>query len=174
MPKVKIDYSKTVIYKIVCNDLNITDCYVGQTTNFTKRKNQHKSVCSNSHAHAHNRRLYSFIRNNGNWDNWEMIEIEKYPCIDNNEATAKERKWFEQLQATLNYAVPNRSDKEYHEENKEKIETMSKIYREAHKEHKKIYDDGYKQQRKIHRQLNRDELNRKQREYKAKKKEELS
>ena len=34
MPKSNCDYSRTVIYKIVCNDLSITDCYVGHTTEF--------------------------------------------------------------------------------------------------------------------------------------------
>ena len=38
MPKENIDYSKTIIYKIVCKDINIKDCYVGSTTNFTNRK----------------------------------------------------------------------------------------------------------------------------------------
>jgi hypothetical protein len=38
MPKTIIDYSKCVMYKIVCNDLEITDIYVGHTTNFTRRK----------------------------------------------------------------------------------------------------------------------------------------
>ena len=28
MPKVEIDYSNTIIYKITCNDSNITDVYV--------------------------------------------------------------------------------------------------------------------------------------------------
>ena len=46
MPKTNCDYSKTVIYKIVCNDLSITDCYLGHITNFTKRKGQHKSICN--------------------------------------------------------------------------------------------------------------------------------
>jgi len=27
----------------MCNDLNITNCYVGHTTEFRRRKNQHKS-----------------------------------------------------------------------------------------------------------------------------------
>ena len=31
MPKKIIDYSKTIIYKIVCNDLTITEVYVGHT-----------------------------------------------------------------------------------------------------------------------------------------------
>ena len=47
MPKKIIDYSKTIIYKIVCNDLNITDLYIGHTTNFIKRKATHKSNCNN-------------------------------------------------------------------------------------------------------------------------------
>ncbi len=72
MPRTPIDYSKTVIYKIVCNDLSITDCYVGSTTDFTKRKCKHKSLCLKSDM-----KLYSFIRNNGNWENWAMLEIEK-------------------------------------------------------------------------------------------------
>ena len=30
------------------------------------------------------------IRENGDWNNWSMIEIEKYPCNDDNEARARE------------------------------------------------------------------------------------
>jgi hypothetical protein len=36
-----------------------------------------------------------------------MVEIEKYPCKDANEATAKEREWFEALHSSLNTFVPN-------------------------------------------------------------------
>ncbi len=42
MPKVEIDYSTTIIYKITCNDSNVTDKYVGHTTNFVQRKHAHK------------------------------------------------------------------------------------------------------------------------------------
>ena len=35
-----------VMYKIVCNDLNINDCYVGHTTNFNNRKSDHKYNCN--------------------------------------------------------------------------------------------------------------------------------
>jgi hypothetical protein len=34
MPKVDMDYLKTTIYKIVCNDVNVKELYVGSTTNF--------------------------------------------------------------------------------------------------------------------------------------------
>ena len=46
MPKDLIDYSKTVIYKICCLDKSIQDLYIGHTTNFTKRKYQHKVCCN--------------------------------------------------------------------------------------------------------------------------------
>ena len=47
MPRKEINYQKTIIYKIVSKDLNFTDVYVGHTTNFTKRKENHKSDCKN-------------------------------------------------------------------------------------------------------------------------------
>ena len=48
MPKKEInDY---VFYKFVCNDENIKSCYVGSTSNFKARKNQHKNGCLNDLA----------------------------------------------------------------------------------------------------------------------------
>ena len=106
MPRKEIDYSKCIIYKIVCNDFNITELYVGSTTEFTKRKYRHKSNCANSKQKEYNFKVYEFIRNNGDWDNWSMIEIEKYPCSDGNEARARERYWCETLKASLNDRAP--------------------------------------------------------------------
>ena len=48
MPKVEIDYSNTIIYKITCKDPSITDVYVGHTTNFVQRKHCHKQSCNNN------------------------------------------------------------------------------------------------------------------------------
>jgi len=135
MPKKIIDYSKTIIYKIVCNDLNINDVYVGHTTNFTKRKTQHKSNCNNINNKKYNYKIYQTIRENGNFDNWSMIEIEKYPCNDLNEACARERYYYELLNSKLNMVCPYRVDKkeinkEYYKINIDKI----KKYRETNKE----------------------------------------
>ena len=35
-----------------------------------------------------------------------MMEIEKYPCSDGNEARARERHWCETLKASLNDRTP--------------------------------------------------------------------
>ena len=138
MPPKAIDYSRTIIYKIVCNDLKITECYVGHTTEFTKRKYCHKSRCNNPNSKSYNFKVYQMIRANGGWDNWTMVQIEEYCCNNINEAIAKERYWYETLNANLNKQVPNRnhieSVKAYHEENKEKLNEQKKIYRKANKE----------------------------------------
>ena len=140
MPKTNIDYSKVVLYKIVCKDLNITDCYVGHTTNFRRRKFQHKSSSSNE---KNNLKVYEMIRLNGNWENWEMIEIEKYPCSDANEAGARERYWYEFLHANLNCNKPNRTGREYRDDHKEQRKVNQKGYREANKDKiKKYYEDN--------------------------------
>ena len=139
MPRQIIDYLKNVIYKIVCNDLNITECYVGHTTEFIKRKSSHKSTCNNENSIGHKYNVYQFIRENGGWNNWSMIEIEKYPCNDNNEASTRERFWLETLKATLNNNIPSRTVQEYKKEydltNKEKI----KEYRDTRTEKNKLY-----------------------------------
>ena len=51
-----------IIYKIVCNDLNITDCYVGSSINFKRRKGEHKSSCNNPNSKIYNLNVYKFIR----------------------------------------------------------------------------------------------------------------
>ena len=107
MPKQKVDYSNTVIYKIMSNDTTITDCYVGSTTNFIQRKQSHKSTCNSTTHTNYNLKLYRIIREFGGWDEWSMLELEKYPCKDKNEATLRETHWKDLLCSTLNTNNPN-------------------------------------------------------------------
>ena len=65
MPKVPLNYQNTVIYKIVCNDLNIEDVYVGHTTNFTKRKYAHKYSSENQNGIQYENKIYKTIRKYG-------------------------------------------------------------------------------------------------------------
>lgn len=135
MPRKAIDYSRCLMYKIVCNDLSITDIYVGHTTDFTKRKNQHKYECTNPSGNGYEYKVYECIRANGLWENWSMILIEYYPCKSSLEATQRERYWKEQLNATLNTQVPSRTDKEYYTENKDKISEYKKKHYNGNKDH---------------------------------------
>ena len=54
MPKTQMDFNKTQIYKIVCNDLDVKFTYVGHTTNITKRRYQHKFCCNTENDKAYN------------------------------------------------------------------------------------------------------------------------
>ena len=170
MPKVNMDYSKTIIYKIVCNDVNVKDLYVGHTTNFVQRKYNHKSNYNNINSKLYNLYVYKFIRNNGGWDNFSMIIIEKYNCNDRLVASQRERYWVETLNATLNKRIPARFQKEYYEDNKSKIQEQQKIYRETNKskitEQKQNYYENNKlnisEYKKIYYEKNKSEILEKQ------------
>jgi hypothetical protein len=115
MPKKEIDYSASVFYRIVCRDLAITDCYIGHTTNFIKRKHQHKLNCKNESRRDSSYRIYQFIRANGGWDNWDMVMIEQRACENFLEASKVERSFIEEYKATLNSYIPALTKEEYDE-----------------------------------------------------------
>ena len=82
----------------------------------------------------YNLKVYQFIRENGGWDQWEMILIEKYPCDDVDQARARERYWKKELNATLNTNEPGRTQKEWREDNKEILAEKEKQYRKDNKQ----------------------------------------
>ena len=137
MPTKSIDYSKAIIYKIVCNDLDVKDLYIGSTTHFINRKSKHKHACCSPNSKQYNYKLYSFIRDTGGWDNWNMVLVEDYKCNNGNDLRTRERYWYEQLNGTLNKQVPNRSKKQYNQQ-----------YNQQHKEQIKEYNKQYNQQNK--------------------------
>tara|TARA_R110002126_G_scaffold269685_1_gene413408 strand:- start:46 stop:555 length:510 start_codon:yes stop_codon:yes gene_type:complete len=163
MPKLAINYSNTIIYKIVCKDVTITDCYVGQTTNFTQRKYHHTNDCNNYTSKSYDVYVYKFIREHGSWENWDMIEIEKYNAIDKLDALKRERFWIETLQAKLNKCMPTRTPKEHYIENKEEFAKRNKLYRDQNKEqiinNQKKYWEQNKEEINARRRLNRALIN---------------
>ena len=134
------DYSKGFIYKLCCKDVSIKDIYVGSSINFKQRKRGHKGDCNNINLKAYNTYKYQFIRNNGGWDNWDMIEIKKYPCNDKRELETEEDKIMRELNATLNTHKPIKNKieiatykREYGIKNKVEIAEKNKEYREKNK-----------------------------------------
>ena len=127
-------YKNGVIYKIFCKDSAIKDIYIGSTCDLKKRKRHHKSDCNNEKNRGYNYYVYRFIRDNGGWDNFQMIELIKYPCDTKRELELKEREIFELLSATLIKQFPSRTRKEWKEVNIEETNEKSKEYYEANKE----------------------------------------
>jgi len=143
MSNLLANYSKTVIYKIQCKDENVSDIYIGHTTNFKQRNNLHKSNCNIVTSKGYNYKIYKIIRENGGWDNWNMTIIEEYPCENVNQARERERYWIEKESSSLNVSIPNRSKKEYSQIyriiHREEIAEKTKEYRENNKDKIKEY-----------------------------------
>lgn len=141
MPRLPIDYSRTVIYKLCCLDQSINDIYIGNTTNFTKRKNDHKTCCCNENSKEYNFKVYEFIRQHGGWENWQMIQIEEYNCNNKREAEARETYWMKELKSTLN----SRLSFQTAEERKQYLKEYAQ--KEYTKEYQKQYQQQYNQKK---------------------------
>ena len=191
------EYLNTIIYKIVCKDILITECYVGHTTDLINRTYNHIYNCFHINGGKYHYKLYQFVRTNGGWENWEIIEIKKYPCNNLQEAKKEERYWIETLQSKLNQIIPLRTDSEHYYENKEKHLIKCKNYYEEHKEeildyHKNYYKDNkekildyaknYRKEHKEHyneylknyREENKDKIKENRKTYYIEHKEELT
>lgn len=193
------NYQNTIIYVIKCRDDNITEEYIGSTTNFNDRKCQHKNACNNEKNKAYNELKYKFIRDNEGWDNWLMLEVLKYPCNDKNEARMKEEEIRVERKAKLNsikafgaetkreydklYREENKEDiqnyrQQYYEEHRDEIKEQSKIYREEHKyqmfEYHKQYREEHKDKIKQYRDQNKEENKQYCKIYREEHKDEIS
>jgi hypothetical protein len=122
------NYTKAVVYKLCCRNVKISDIYVGSSCNFTKRKWDHKSKCNNENSKDHHSYVYEFIRQNGGFENWDMIIVEKYPTTDKSNLHTRERHWIETLQSTLNKQIPTQTKKEHYVKNIDKIKKTQKEY----------------------------------------------
>jgi hypothetical protein len=139
MPRIPVDYTKTIIYKLVHKeDYDNANIYIGSTTDFTKRKSSHKCSCNNETRIDYNDKKYQYIRDNGGWEEWVMVEIEKYPCNDGNEARAREEYWKYQFNAILNMCKAFRTKEQEKEQkkewNKKDREINKEIYKQKDKE----------------------------------------
>lgn len=139
MPKKPSNYKNCVIYKLVCYDTSITDCYVGATTNFKQRKSYHKNSYINPNNQNHFCPVYIFMRENGGWNNFKMVEIEKFPCETKRQAELREEYWRKELNATLNGQQAFLTDEEKRKKNRESV----KRYSERHPEKIQKYKQDY-------------------------------
>ena len=157
------NYQLSIIYKLCCKDPTITYRYVGSTTNFTRRKCDHKAVCNNPNDKDYNGYKYKIIRDNGGFKNWDMIQIEVVNVNNKRELELKQREYIEILKPSLNKHIVIRTDEErkekhreyikkYREQNKDKIKEYGKKYREENKDKNYEYEKRYSESLKIRRE----------------------
>jgi putative protein kinase ArgK-like GTPase of G3E family len=173
-----VKYEKSIIYKLCCKNPEIKDEYIGSTTNFYRRKTAHKHRCILETCDHYNLFVYKFIRDNGDWENWDMVEVEKYNAIDKNDLHKRERYYIETLKPSLNKSTPTRTKKEWAEDNKERLAEKQKEYYKNNIEKIEKYREDNKEQhsktKKEHYEKNKEKILESQKEYREKNKEKIS
>ena len=188
MPKHAIDYSKTIVYQIRCDELEVGNIYIGSTTDFIKRKSNHKSNCNNEKSKSYNYKIYEIIRNNGGWNNWKMIQVEEYPCENNRQAEEREEYWRKKLNADLNmyrsYITEDEKNeyiKSYYDLNSVSIKEKSKTYyntnrdkvRDRQKEYEKEHAEEIKERKRMYREENKEKFKEISRKYREENREKI-
>lgn len=127
--------SHYIFYKIVCEDCP-DYIYIGSTKSFRSRKNQHKNSCNNIDNKKNNLKIYNKIRENGGWDNWNMIIIDEGNDLTFTQARIKEEELRVKYNANLNSQKAYTANiyKDWYDRNKEKKQTYQKEYRKKKKE----------------------------------------
>lgn len=145
------NYNNTIVYKLCCKDTDITDIYIGSTCNFARRKQQHKSLVKTGNGQS---TCYEFIRQNGGWENWDMVLIKQVSCTNKLEKLRAERECIEELKPTLNKLRPIISldekrethkelKKKWVDENRDYVKDCQQKWRDVHPEyHKKWRNDN--------------------------------
>ena len=138
-------YQNGKIYKLVNTEGTLT--YIGSTTQtLAKRKsNHHESYkCWKNGKSSY---VTSFKIFDVDEENCQIVLLEAYPCDSKIELEKRERHYIETIECINKYR-PTRSDKEYYEDNKEKIQRFQKQYREDNKDKFQVYEKQYREDNK--------------------------
>jgi len=158
------------MYKIMPKNVNLAFSYIGHTTNFNERKKQHtKNITSSSDNKHYNLKLYKTIRDNGGWDAWEMIEIEKFECPTKLHVRMREQELMVEHCVNLNtckafITEEERKKKKQEITNKYRIEN-AELIKEQQKQYKEEHKEIIKEQMRKYRQEHKAEVYEKKKEY---------
>ena len=159
-------YQNGKIYKLV--SAKTDKIYIGSTCNpLYKRLWQHKSASKNLNKCYTSKELVKF-------DDCKIILIEDFACERKEQLTARERYHIEQNKdICVNKIIPTRTNKEYREQNKDKIADQKKEYEQQNKdkiaqrknEYVQQNKDKIAQRKKEYRQQNKDKIAQQKKEY---------
>ena len=89
---------ETYLYMISCKNSRVTERYLGYTTDWEKCLEYHSEAYDyGSNAKS---KLYTFVREHGGWDNWDMTVIETF--LSRGEADIAKMNLLEEYQFKLN------------------------------------------------------------------------
>jgi hypothetical protein len=181
-----MDYSNGKIYMLepTC-EYEEGDVYYGSTaTTLVKRLSNHKSISNKAKS--------KYLIDKYGRDNIKIVLIKMFPCSCKAELSAEEGK-YQRANKCVNKQIAGRSDKEYYQDNREKVLEYQKEYKQANREkiveqnkeykqanrekiveqNKEYYQDNREkiaEQTKKYKQANRDKINARRRQLRAEKK----
>ena len=111
--------------------------YIGYSTDFNQRKRQHKRSCLNPKSKCHHLPIYKHIRENGGYDKFEFVVLEK----STDDIKFKEGEYTDKYglnnllnaRGGLTGLSVKESKKKRYEKNKEYNREKSKKYYKSHK-----------------------------------------
>jgi hypothetical protein len=162
------NYQNSKIYKIV--DLNEEMVYVGSTCQ------KYLSFRMAQHRQSYKREEYCSsheIFNKYGMENCKILLLENYPCNNREELCKREGEFIKQLNC-VNKRIAGRTEKEYRDNNKDKVRGYKKEYYQYNKDKIKDYREANKDKRreymKDYFEVNKDKRREYQKKYYLKKK----
>jgi len=133
------------VYKLVCKDPNVKECYIGSSTNLISRLQKHKFNALNERSTKHHLKVYKKIREYGNWHNWKCEVIAEIKNPTKQELIQLERKHYEEHleTATLNNNYCGRTREETNKAWSTKNPYYAKNYRIENAVELKKYNQKY-------------------------------
>ena len=140
-----INYNNGKIYVLTCFETGLI--YIGSTTKqyLSQRLTSHVDDFKRFQSGKDKRYMTSFeiIKN----DNYQITLLESYPCNSKDELTAREAFYIRSMNC-VNKIIPDRTPKEYRQDNKEKLSKNAKEYYRNNKDYFKVYQKEYHQDNK--------------------------
>jgi hypothetical protein len=150
-----------IMYKIQPKNKDLKFSYIGHTSRFSNRYEAHKKNTTNTKDRKHyHLTVYQTIRDNGGWNEWEMIEIEKYECSSKLEARMREQELMNLHNTNLNTCKAFITE----DERKKKKQEITNKYKAEHVELIKVQQQQYKQD---HKEVIKEQMRKYRQEHKA-------
>jgi len=167
------DYSNCYIYHIVDKDGIVH--YVGSTSNLNSRRSKHRYNCSHEKCKEYNFDIYMYIRDHGEFENFEIIPIRKIENISNKtELRIAENDEMKKYTGLKNMRGSYLSEEERVIQNNQKYKRFLENNPEYNKQWYEANKEKVAQQQRKYRETNREKVNEQKRQYYEANKEKIS
>lgn len=162
-------------YMLRCKDEKVSEFYIGSTKDLKPRIRAHKKAYDECSQKLEGRVLYTFMKENGGFDNWEFKIVNQVVYFDEPTRRRQEQVYLDFYMPALNMVKARRSDEEKRIYQREYDRARYAANREEilqkQKEYSSLNKDKVHERRVKYYAANREKALQYSREYYRKKKE---